>query len=403
MPLANKYRPQSFDEMVGQEHIVGPNGVLRKLAQNKTNVSVILYGPPGTGKSTTALIYAKALNKELYSLNAVNASVKDIKGVVDKNNGNGVVLYLDEIQYFNKKQQQSLLPYIESGEITLIAATTENPYHEIYDALLSRCVILEFKRPTPKEITSYIEKIAQTKGSELYGLNPEVYTLAAKLSSGDVRSAITDIEMMLSTIKDPKDATVDDLLNIKPSVSMAGFDKNGNSHYEYVSALQKSIRGSDPDASVFWLSKLLEGGDIISPCRRLPAICCEDIGLANPDAIVHTMACCDAAEKLGLPEAYKPLTQAVLYLALAPKSASNERTWMSAQDDIRNGLGATTPKHLRSSHAPGYLWAHQFPNHWVNQQYLPDDIEDKKYYIPDDNPMEQQAKQYWENIKANKL
>lgn len=399
MPLANKYRPQSFDEMVGQEHIVGPNGVLRKLAQNKTNVSVILYGPPGTGKSTTALIYAKALNKELYSLNAVNASVKDIKGVVDKNNGNGVVLYLDEIQYFNKKQQQSLLPYIESGEITLIAATTENPYHEIYDALLSRCVILEFKRPTPEEIASYIEKIAQTEGSELYGLSPEVYTIAAKLSSGDVRSAITDIEMMLSTIKDPKDATVDDLLNIKPSVSMAGFDKNGNSHYEYVSALQKSIRGSDPDASVFWLSKLLEGGDIISPCRRLPAICCEDIGLANPEAIVHTMACCDAAEKLGLPEAYKPLTQAVLYLALAPKSASNERTWMSARDDIRNGLGVTTPKHLSSSHAPGYLWAHQFPNHWVKQQYLPDDIKDKKYYMPDDNPIEQQANAYWENIK----
>lgn len=399
MPLANKYRPQSFDDMVGQEHIVGPNGVLRKLAQNKTNVSVILYGPPGTGKSTTALIYAKALNKELHSLNAVNASVKDIKGVVDKNNGNGVVLYLDEIQYFNKKQQQSLLPYIESGEITLIAATTENPYHEIYDALLSRCVILEFKRPTPEEIASYIEKIAQTEGSELYGLNKEVYTLAAKLSSGDVRSAITDIEMMLSTIKDPKDATVDDLLNIKPSVSMAGFDKNGNSHYEYVSALQKSIRGSDPDASVFWLSKLLEGGDIISPCRRLPAICCEDIGLANPEAIVHTMACCDAAEKLGLPEAYKPLTQAVLYLALAPKSASNERTWMSAKDDIRNGLGATTPKHLSSSHAPGYLWAHQFPNHWVKQQYLPDDIKDKKYYTPDDNPIEQQANAYWENIK----
>ena len=399
MPLANKYRPQSFDEMVGQQHIVGPNGVLRKLAQNKTNVSVILYGPPGTGKSTTALIYAKALNKELYSLNAVNASIKDIKGVVDKNNGNGVVLYLDEIQYFNKKQQQSLLPYIESGEITLIAATTENPYHEIYDALLSRCVILEFKRPTPEEIASYIEKIAQTEGSELYGLNKEVYTLAAKLSSGDIRSAITDIEMMLSTIKDPKDATIDDLLNIKPSVSMAGFDKNGNSHYEYVSALQKSIRGSDPDASVFWLSKLLEGGDIISPCRRLPAICCEDIGLANPEAIVHTMACCDAAEKLGLPEAYKPLTQAVLYLALAPKSASNERTWMSARDDIRNGLGATTPKHLSSSHAPGYLWAHQFPNHWVKQQYLPDDIKDKKYYMPDDNPIEQQANAYWENIK----
>lgn len=402
MPLADDLRPRSFDEMTGQTRLVGPNGLLRHLAETKTPRSVIFYGPPGCGKSTAALIYADALDRPLSKLNAVDASVTDIKKIAANAGPNGSVVYLDEIQYFNKKQQQSMLPYLESGTITLIAATTENPYHEVYDALLSRCAIMEFTRPSWQEIASHLTMLAQDPKSPIYELNQEVCDFVAKTCSGDVRRAIGDIEMALAVTTDPKSITIDGIRSIKPSLSMAGFDLNGDSHYAYVSALQKSIRGSDPDAAVFWLAKLLEGGDIIGPARRLLVIACEDIGLAYPDAIVHTLACCEAAERLGLPEAYKPLTQAVLLLATAPKSNSNEPTWQAAQADIRNGLGATVPRHIASEHAPGYIYPHDFPNHWVSQQYLPDDLNGRVYYHAGDNPYEEQAKTHWENVKKTK-
>lgn len=399
MPLADQIRPASFDDMIGQEHLIGPHGILRRLAETKSARSVIFYGPPGCGKSTAALIYAKALDRPLYKLNAIDASVTDIKKIAANDNGTGSVVYLDEIQYFNKKQQQALLPYLESGIITMIAATTENPYHEVYDAILSRCMTMEFKRPAWQDISAYLQKAEKATGSPINDLPKEVCDFIAKTASGDVRRAINDAEAICSVHVNHTAITIDDVKDMKPSVSMAGFDMNGENHYAYISALQKSIRGSDPNAAVFWLTKLLEGGDIISPCRRLLVISCEDIGLAYPDAIVHTIACCEAAEKLGLPEAYKPLTQAVILLATAPKSCSNERTWKAAQEDIRNGLGATVPNHLRSECAPGYLWAHQFPHHWVDQQYLPDDLKDRVYYVPGDNPYEQDAAKYWANVR----
>lgn len=396
MPLADTYRPQSFDDMVGQKHLIGPDGVLRHLADTKTAQSIIMYGPPGSGKTTAARILAKALDKPLFELNATNASIADVKQIAAHA---GCVLYLDEIQYFNKKQQQSLLPFVESGAITLLASTTENPYHGIYDALLSRCIILEFKKPSVTEIANRLLKAANDPNTSIYGLPETTINYIAKISAGDVRKALNTAEIICSLFTDPSQIKVADLKPILPTAIMAGFDTNGNSHYQYISALQKSIRGSDPDAAVFWLAKLLEGGDLISPIRRLPAICCEDIGLAYPDAIIHTMACCQAAELLGLPEAYKPLTEAVIFLALAPKSASNEPAWMAAQEDIRNGLGATTPAHIRSEHAAGYVWPQDKPQHWFPQQYLPDDLISRHYYTPSDNDFEQQAYQYWQKIK----
>lgn len=399
MPLADTYRPQSFDDMVGQQPLVGPHGVLRHLADTKTAQSIIMYGPPGLGKTTSARILAQAFGKQLFELNATTASTSDIKKIAEGAPDEGCVLYLDEIQYFNKKQQQSLLSFVESGVITLLASTTENPYHGIYDALLSRCMVLEFKKPSAEEVATRVLKAASDPQTPIYGLSNQVCHYVSKIASGDVRRALNTSEMVCSLSDDPKNVTIDDVKRILPTAIMAGFDKDGESHYQYVSALQKSIRGSDPDAAVFWLAKMLEGGDIISPIRRLPAICCEDIGLAYPDAIVHTMACCQAAESLGLPEAYKPLTEAVILLALAPKSASNEPAWMAARDDIKNGLGATTPLHIRSEHAPGYVWPQDRPYHWFPQQYLPDDLKARRYYTPGDNSFEQQAYGYWQDVK----
>lgn len=401
MPLADKIRPKSFDEMIGQQHLVGPNGILTQMAKDQIHQSVIFYGPPGLGKTTSALILAEAWNKPLHKLNAVSAGTSDIKKIVTDAPDTGVILYLDEIQYFNKKQQQSLLPYVESGVITLIASTTENPYHNVYDALISRCMVVEFIRPNKEEIATKLTEIASDPSQSLYELPGDVISYIAVISSGDVRRALNTAEMVCMQISNNSTIVIDDVKRLLPSAVMAGFDTSGDNHYAYVSALQKSIRGSDPDAAVFWLTKLLEGGDIISPCRRLPAICCEDIGLAYPEAIVITMACCQAAETLGLPEAYKPLTQAVLLLATAPKSCSNEPAWMAARNDIQHGLGATVPSHINGEHAPGYKWAHEYPNHWVDQQYLPDDIKDKHYYQPGDNPVEQEAHAYWQRIKNN--
>lgn len=396
-PLAETLRPRTFDGMVGQAGVVGPSGILRHLAETRTARSMILYGPPGCGKSTAALIYAAALDRPLHRLNAVDASVADIKGIAARDEDS--VVYLDEVQYFNKRQQQSLLPYTESGRITLVAATTENPYHAVYDALLSRCLVLEFKRPTAAEIERFLERATHDGSCVAFGIPDDVCRLIAGVASGDVRRAVNDLELAASLGKDNADVTAEDLIRVKPSASMAGFDMDGDSHYGYVSALQKSIRGSDPDAAVFWLSKLMAAGDILSPCRRLPVVAAEDIGLANPFALVLTMACCEAAETLGMPEAAKPLTECAIYLALSPKSASVEPAYQAAFEDISSGRGATVPPHLAHANAPDYVWPQDRPCHFWPQQYLPDDLVGRRYYVPGDNDAEQRPYAWWDSVR----
>lgn len=401
MPLADRCRPRTFDDMAGQAHLVGPGGILRNMADARALQSTVFYGPPGTGKTTAALILAESAGKPLHKLNGVSASTKDIKAAADGAPDTGCVLYLDEIQYFNKRQQQTLLPYIESGTITLIASTTENPYHDVYDAILSRCLVVEFKRLTPDDIHMRLSDAMRSLGSPWDDIPDDVLRFVSQIASGDLRRAFNTTELVAAQFAGRlPNVTVDNVRALLPSAQMAGFDMAGDSHYGYISALQKSIRGSDPDAAVFWLSKLLEGSDIISPSRRMLVMACEDVGLAYPGAIQHTLACVRAAEMLGLPEAYKPLTQAAVLLATAPKSNSNEAAYMPAVADIKAGLGTTVPGHIASEHAPGYLYPHDYPDHWVDQQYLPDDLVGRRYYVPGDNPTERDAAAYWDYVRT---
>lgn len=399
MPLADTFRPNQLNEMVGQQHLIGPNGILRNMINQKTIQSVIFYGPPGTGKTTAALILSKSAAKPLYKLNAVSAGTQDIKAIVEKEK-DGCIIYLDEIQYFNKKQQQTLLPYIESGAITLIAATTENPYHNIYKALLSRCMILEFKALQADDIEKRLRQIVKAENIE-NRFEQNTLHFIAQTASGDARSALNTLE--LTCAQYPQGTiSVENVKNLLPSVMAACFDQDGDSHYQYVSALQKSIRGSDPNAAVFYLAKLLEGGDILSPCRRLLVIAHEDIGLGNPNAAAFVMACVEAAQQLGMPEAAKPLTNAVIYLAISRKCSTAETTYNKVLEDIHAGKGMIIPPYLRQAHAHGYLYSHNYPNHWVPQQYLPDDCAGHIYYTPGDNPFEQEMARYWSNIMCRK-
>ncbi len=401
-PAADRLRPHSFDEMAGQSHLVGKDGVLRRLCESGHITSMIFYGPPGTGKTTAASIIAESSGMELRRLNATTASLADVKAIASETDGlfasSGILLYLDEIQYFNKKQQQSLLEYLEDGRITLIASTTENPYYYIYDALLSRCCVFEFKSVPAKEMLPLLSRHADTLCSE--GADEKALSYIAGCSGGDVRRAVTLLDCA-AKLSD-KRVTEEDARKLLPSIMAGCFDRDGDVHYDLLSCLQKSIRGSDPDAAVFYLARLLEGGDLISPCRRLMVIASEDIGAAYPMAAVITRACVESAKELGLPEARIPLANAAVMLATAPKSNSAYLALDAAAADIRNGMGQTIPTHLRSPLFKGYKYPHEYPDHWVDQQYLPDDLKGKKYYSYGENKTEKAAEAYWKNIKKSK-
>lgn len=415
-PLANLIRPTSFDEVVGQKKLVGPNGLIRKIVSNKELPNMILYGPSGTGKTTIANIIANKTNKKIYFLNATTASKKDIGEIImDLNkidSQNGILLYLDEIQYFTKKQQQLLLEFIEKGDITLIASTTENPYFYIYNAIISRCVIFEFFPVETKEVEKALSR-AINKFEELNNCKIDfekgITNYLATVSGGDVRKAINGLEVLIN---------VSDFYNNTYSLSLEAakelvispihYDKDGDDHYDLLSAFQKSIRGSDPDAAIFYLAKLLASKDLISPCRRLLVIASEDIGLAYPQAASIVKSLVDSAMQLGLPEARIPLAEAVIFLATAPKSNSAIEAIDKAIEDINNGLGKEVPAHLKDGHYSGakklnhakdYIYPHLYENHYVKQQYLPDDITYKVYYQYQDNKIERAAKKYWDLIK----
>ena len=403
-PAADRLRPRTFDEMAGQERLVGKGGILRKMAESGRLSSVIFYGPPGTGKTTAATILAEGSGKELYKLNATTASLADVREVAAAASGlagmGGVLLYLDEIQYFNKKQQQSLLQYIEDGSITLIASTTENPYYYIYDALLSRCAVFEFRKVTPAQIEKRLSDVAEKLGVR-ERFTSEAIRFIADVSAGDVRRSVNTLELAANCC-DGDVITREDVASLLPSVSMGGFDRDGDVHYDLLSGLQKSIRGSDPDAAVFYLARLLEGGDLISPCRRLMVIASEDIGVAYPMAAVITRACVESAKELGLPEARIPLANAAVMLATAPKSNSAYCAINAAAADIKAGLGVEIPYHLKSPSFKGYKYPHDYPMSYVKQQYLPSDLKDRKYYKYGENKTEQAAKAYWDKIKDGK-
>ena len=415
-PLADRIRPQTLDEVVGQSHILGKNGLLRRIIESGNIPNMVFYGPSGTGKTTLANIIAQQSGRTLRKLNATTASLADIREVMDEVGTliapNGVLLYLDEIQYFNKKQQQSLLEFIENGKITLIASTTENPYFTIFNAILSRSTVFEFKALTTDDLLPAVDRAIGILAEEMgvtVSCAPEVRRRIASSSGGDVRKALNAIELLMSASR-----ISDGVLTISPEDveivaqrSSMRYDRDGDSHYDILSALQKSIRGSDPDAAVHYLGRLLEAGDLISACRRLMVIACEDIGLAYPQIIPIVKACVDAATMLGVPEAQLPLADAAILMATSPKSNSGHDAIVAARADIRAGKTGDIPRHLQNVHADGtgfereqgYLYPHAFPNHWVKQQYLPDAIRDRVYYEYGPNKTEQAAKAYWDKIK----
>ena len=415
-PLADRIRPASLDEVVGQRHILGENGLLRRIIESNQIPNMVFYGPSGTGKTTVANIIAQRSGRTLRRLNATTASLADIRDVMDEVGTllapNGVLLYLDEIQYFNKKQQQSLLEFIENGKITLIASTTENPYFTIFNAILSRSTVFEFKTLTAEDILPAVDRgisILADERALKVTCEDGVREHLSAACGGDVRKALNAVELLVNASRSEKGTlaiTMEDALLVAQRSSMR-YDRDGDSHYDILSALQKSIRGSDPNAAVHYLGRLLEAGDLISACRRLMVIACEDIGLAYPQIIPIVKACVDAANMLGVPEAQLPLADAAILMATAPKSNSGHDAIIAARADIRAGKTGDIPRHLQNVHADGtgfereqgYLYPHAFPDHWVKQQYLPDAIKDRVYYEYGPNKTEQAAKAYWDRIK----
>ena len=415
-PLADLLRPQTLDEVYGQEHILGKGAVLRRLIDSGNIPNMVFYGPSGSGKTTVANIIAKLTNRTLYKLNATTASTADIKEIVAQLDTfmapNGVLLYLDEIQSFNKKQQQSLLEHIENGKITLIASTTENPYFYVFNAILSRSTVFEFKQISASAALQAVRRaVSFMEQRTALTAVPEDGALEYIASScgGDLRKAMNAVEVLFSagipqdgklplTLADAKEVTQKSALRA---------DRDGDNYYDLLSALHKSIRGSDPDAACHYLARLLEAGQMPSACRRLMCVAAEDVGLAYPQILPIVNACVDMALKLGMPEARLPLADAAVLMATSPKSNSAYLAIDAALDDVRKGKSGDFPRHLQNVHADtytmereqGYLYPHNYPNHWVKQQYLPDELVGAHYYEYGPNKLEQAAKQYWDSIK----
>ncbi len=416
-PLADRLRPTSIDEMVGQSHLLGEGKALRNIILSGDIPNLIFYGPSGIGKTTLASIIAKQTNKKLYKLNATNASISDIKDMVAQLDTlaapNGILLYLDEIQYFNKKQQQSLLEYLENGQITMIASTTENPYFYVYNAVISRCTVFEFKAISPEEIERAVLRafdILAKENETEYAVEEGGTLNIARASGGDVRKAINTVELCaMSAVSENGKAVVSlDLISQLTGHTAMRYDKSGDDHYDIISAYQKSMRGSDPDAALHYLARLLEAGDLQIAIRRLLVCACEDVGLAYPQIIPIVKSACDIALQVGLPEAQIPLADAVVLVATSPKSNSAYMGLHAAMQDIQSGNSGPIPRHLQNKHFDGadnknpgqfYSYPHDYPNHWCNQQYLPDKIAKKHYYEYGDNKIEQAAKAYWDLIK----
>lgn len=416
-PLAEQIRPNSLDDVVGQQHLLGANKPLRRIVESGHIPNMIFYGSSGIGKTTVARIIAEKTNMRLHKLNGTSCSTADIKAVFEEIDSfmgyNGILLYLDEIQYLNKKQQQSLLEHIENGNITLIASTTENPYFYVYNAILSRSTVFEFKPVPPTEIEKAITRaftLCVKQYSQEFEIENGVMEHISRTCGGDVRKAINATELCYLSanisVDDKREITLE-LAQMLSQKSSMQYDRNGDQHYNVMSALQKSVRGSDENAALHYLARLLEAGDIISACRRILVIACEDIGLAHPQVIPIVKACCDSARELGMPEARIPLANAVILLATSPKSNSAIAAIDAAMADIKNGDSGEIPSHLQDGHyegakkmgkATGYKYPHFYKNHYVKQQYLPDVLKDKTYYEFGENRNEQASLNYRKRI-----
>lgn len=415
-PLADRMRPNRIEDVAGQRHLLEKGRVLRKIIDSGDVPNLIFYGPSGVGKTTVAKIIAANCGKKLCYLNATTASTADIKEIINSIGGfdtaGGILLYLDEIQYFNKKQQQILLSHIETGDITLIAATTENPYFYVYNAILSRSTVFEFKALSAEDIKTAVVRAIGVLGEEkgkAINISDNAIMKISRAAAGDVRRALNMLELCVLTSETAADITVkDETAEEILAANAVRYDREGDEHYDIISAYQKSMRGSDPDAAVYYLGRLLAAGDLPSACRRLLVCACEDVGLAYPQIIPIVKAAVDTAREVGLPEARIPLADAVILVATAPKSNSAYNAINEAMSDIERGIGGDIPRQLQNKHFDGedavvrgqhYKYPHDYPNHYVNQQYLPDEIKNKQYYRFGTNKTEQKCKEYWTAVK----